>query len=412
MRPVTRTRAHRAITRALEAAWRRRLLPEPPLDPATLIAEAQRRTGLHDFGSGWNSAFEALLGSIREEARLNAIGRTFASGQISQLLRARLHAHELWRRHPEIPERSLAPPVVILGQARSGTTRLQRLLACDPWFLNLRFFESFEPVPPSGGPDWRPIRARSILGLLRSLNPALARIHPASPTAPDEPYGLFGFSFHGAQFEAQWRVPGFARFSQDRDRTPVYAEFKRLLQTIGWRRGDEADRPWLLKAPQFMEDLAPLLAAFPAARLIRLHRDPAAVVASSASLAWNQMMVQSDQADPEWIGRDWLEKSALREAACRRDGAARADVPRIDLDYEAMERDWRGEMRRVYEFLDRPLTPQTEQRMQSYLDRAERQGFRSHSYRLEDFGLKEAEIRSRFDGAEIDRAPSAQPSSG
>ncbi len=410
--PVTPTPAHRAITRALEAAWRRGLLPEPPLDPETLAADAQRSAGLDDFGTGWLPAFEALLRSVREEAALNAIGRTFASGQISQLLRARLRAHELWRRHPEILDHPLAPPVIILGQARSGTTRLQRLLACDPAFLNLRFFESFEPVPPAGRADWRPIQARLVLGLLRSLNPALTQIHPAAATAPDEPYGLFGFSFHGAQFEAQWRVPSFARFSKDRDLTPVYAEFKQLLQTIGWRRGDDAARPWLLKAPQFMEDLAPLLAAFPDARLIRLHRDPVTIIASSASLVWNQMKVQSDEADKEWIGREWLEKTLRREAACRRDLAARPDIPRLVLDYEAMGRDWRGEVRRVYAFLGRLLTPAVEARMQSYLDRAERQGFRRHSYRLADFGLDEAQIRSRLDRIEIGRPSCPQSSSG
>jgi hypothetical protein len=411
MRRVTRPAVHRAVTGALEAAWRRGLLPEPPLDPETLVTEAQRGTGLDDFGTAWRAAFEALLRSLRDEAALNAIGRTFASGQISQLLRARLRAHELWRRHPEILDRPLAPPVIILGQARSGTTRLQRLLACDPGFLNLRFFESFEPVPRLGRADWRPIQARLVLGLLRLLNPALAQIHPAAATAPDEPYGLFGFSFHGAQFEAQWRVPSFARFSKDRDRTPVYAEFKQLLQTIGWWRGDDAARPWLLKAPQFMEDLAPLLAALPDARLIRLHRDPATVVASSASLVWNQMKVQSDEADREWIGREWLEKTARREAACRRDVAAHPDIPRLDLAYEAMG-DWRGEMRRVYAFLARPLTPAIEARMQSYLDRAERQGFRRHSYRPEDFGLDETQIQSRLDMLEISRSPCPQSSNG
>jgi hypothetical protein len=409
---VTRTPAHRAITRALEAAWRRDLLPEPPLDPETLAADAQRSTGLDDFGTGWHPAFATLLRSLRDEAELNAIGRTFASGQISQLLRARLRAHALWRRHPEILDRPLAPPVIILGQARSGTTRLQRLLACDPAFLNLRFFESFEPVPRPGRADWRPIQAHLVLRLLRSLNPALAQIHPAAATAPDEPYGLFGFSLHGAQFEAQWRVPSFARSSLHRDRALVYAEFKQLLQTISWWRADDEARPWLLKAPQFMEDLAPLLAAFPDARLIRLHRDPATVVASSASLVWNQMNVQSDEADKEWIGREWLEKTVRREAACRRDVAAHPDVPRFDLDYKAIERDWRGEMRRVYSFLGRPLRPAIEARMQSYLDRAERQGFRRHSYRLEDFALDEAEIHSRLDAVGISRPPSPQSSSG
>ena len=52
-----------------------------------------------------------------------------------------------------------------------------------------------------------------------------------------------------------------------------------------------------MKAPQFIEDPELLLGAFPDARLIWLERGSADVVASSASLVWNQMLVQSDAAD-------------------------------------------------------------------------------------------------------------------
>ena len=49
----------------------------------------------------------------------------------------RLMVEDLLQKHPEILERRLAPPVVIVGLARSGTTRLHRLLAQDAQFLHL-----------------------------------------------------------------------------------------------------------------------------------------------------------------------------------------------------------------------------------------------------------------------------------
>ncbi len=400
MRGLKRPLAHRAATAALEAAWRSGLVPDPPLAPEALTAAAMKRTGLGDFGEGWRGPFEALLRALDEEAGLNAIGRTIASGQISTILRCRLRAHACWQSHPEILDRPLVPPIVILGHMRSGTTRLQRLLACDPWFLNSRFFETFDPIPPAGL-DLRRARSRLVLAALHAFNPDLAAIHPTSPGAPEEQYGLLAFSFYGAQFDAQWRVPGFTRFWRKRDRMPVYAEFRRLLQTIGWSRGDEPGRPWLLKAPQFMEDLEPLLAIFPGARLLRLHRDPAAIVGSSASLVWNQRIVQSDAVDRNMIGQECLERTKVRESAVSDFLARRPELPRLDIDYADMDADWRREVRRIYDFLDRRLDPQVEARMERQLAGGGK--WRSHRYRLADFGLSETQVRGQLGRDQLGR---------
>src|SRR3546814_7702400 len=85
-----------------------------------------------------------------------------------------------------------------------------------------------------------------------------------------------------------------------------------LLRLTGWLRGEDPAKPWLLKTPQHMLDLPALLRVFPDARIIFTHRDPAAVVGSSCSLAWNQMCLQSDYVDPRWIGREWLRKTELK----------------------------------------------------------------------------------------------------
>jgi hypothetical protein len=167
------------------------------------------------------------------------------------------------------------------------------------------------------------------------------------------------------------------------------------MQTLHWARGG-GDTSWLLKAPQFMEDLDLLLGIFPDARLICLHRDPTEVVASSASLAWHQMRIQSDAADPGWIGREWLRKTARRGQRAGAVRAARPDVPQLDVAFEAVNRDWRAEMRRIYDFLGLELSAPVEAAMAAYLAAAEASGFRGHRYRLADFGLKEEEVRNAF----------------
>jgi len=280
----------RRANKALDALWRSRLAPRPILEPEALAAAALRGKPVGTLGgdNSWREPFELLLQSLREEADLNPLGLAMAHGQIVMMLRARMRATELWRAHPEILERKMPAPVIVLGQMRSGTTRLHRLLASDPRFAHTRFFESLIPVPYGrrpGSRDARRLRARSGLAFMRWLNPQLTRIHPTATSAPEEEFGLFSFSFGSAQFEAQWRVPRFGRWWENADRRPLYREFMALVQTNAWFRGEPPGRTPLLKVPQFLQDLPLVLDLFPDARLICLDRRPDQVVPSSASLS-------------------------------------------------------------------------------------------------------------------------------
>ena len=63
----------------------------------------------------------------------------------------------------------------------------------------------------------------------------------------------------------------------------------------------------------------------------------------------------------------------------------------IDVQYEDMERDWKGTMARVYRFLDLELEPALPG-MESYLDAARALKRQPHHYSLEQFGLSAGEV--------------------
>ena len=230
------------------------------------------------------------------------------------------------------------------------------------------------------------------------LNPEFGVIHPTGTRQPDEEIGLHNVSIFGSAFEAQWRVPSFAAAGEAMDARPVYAEFKQLLQTIAWLRGELGERPWILKVPQLTQDLAAVLEIFPDARLVCLDRPAASLVASSASLVHSQMRVQSDSVDRHWIGREWLRKIALRQ---RRMAAARtgADVPQVDVRFEAMSADALNEVHRVYRALGMVLTPEVERRMARYLAQPGHRKLAGHRYALEDFGLSAGQVEAAMPGS-------------
>lgn len=402
----------RIANRLLSLLWASRLASPPPLTADALEQEAIGQSALEDFGDPWyREPLRILLESLVEEAQLNPVGRMVARIHCRKLLRERLWAAAWFRDHPEIRERPIAAPIVVVGAMRSGTTRLHRLLAADERFAHLKLFETICPVPRPvslnghgphprdivlNGHDPRPKTAARFLGLLHAANPATAIVHPTGPREPEEELGLLVASAWGMKHEAQWRIPAYARWCEQADATPAYVHLADLLRLTGWLRGEDPAKPWLMKTPQHMLDLPALLAVFPDARLVFIHRDPAAVVGSSCSMVWNQMSVQSDTADPAWIGREWMRKTRLKIDRMREARAGLAPGRMIDVHYDEMERDWRAVMARIYRFLDLDMGP-AEPAMATYIARTEaNRAFRSHRYELASFGLDAGEVRERF----------------
>jgi len=396
------------LMRSLKSAWASGLLPPADLCPERLRAQAEKETGLSQDTDGrafFDRQLAVLLPALHQEAHLTDFGRLIAHGSILKVMKERLWFEALMADHPEIDRIELAPPVIVVGSMRSGTTRMQRLLACDPAFSALRLYEAQCPVPgprsiaarASGRPDPRIGQVSRALRLLTSINPAIQNAHPTGPLEVDEELGLNEQSLSGALIEAQRRIPSFARHCEQVDQGPAYTRLHRLLKLRTWFEGTDPSRPYVLKTPQHLQDLAALNATFPNAKLLFLHRDPVELVASGASLAWNQMVIQSDDVDPGWVGREWLHKTEYRLNITK---AVRRHIParnQFDLGFEEVNQDWRCVIARVYQFLGRELTVETLAAMEAYVRRAAAEhGYSRHRYSLQQFGLCPSDVQERL----------------
>lgn len=375
----------------LSKAWGAGALPPADLDIDRLWTTARETTGLADDMDGvfFEDQLGRLLSAIERQAQLTDFGRLIAHGSILKVMQERLRFADLWRWHPEIGDIRLAPPIIIVAPMRSGSTRLQRMLAADPAHDAVQLHQSMAPVPGRGGQKVKRIwQTRAALWLLRSINPNVHAIHPTGPREVDEEVGLLEQSLFGALLEAQRYVPDFARHGEQVDATPAYQRMRELLQLRVWQTGGEPGRPLVLKSPQYQQDLPVVAQIFPGAKYLFLRRDLPTVVASSASLAYHQMAIQSDHVDPHIVGREWLYKTAWRQAvtACARHFIPAGD--QLDIDYAEMEADPEAVMHRIYAFLGRPWGEAAQRAAARYQARAKRRHpFARHRYRLEDFGL-------------------------
>jgi hypothetical protein len=387
--PLAVAPAARLADRAVAAIWRGGITPKPALEPDHLW-----QVGAHGFTTGdeaggrseedcqdFRERLDRLCRALREEAELNALGHTMAYGQLTGAIRKRHALGRLWREQPGLADTPIVPPVIVVGQMRSGTTRVHRLLAADPALSASRFCNSFDPVPRV--PDRRPLKAAIALAIARRINPWLDTLHPFGATRADEEIGWLSAALSPCAYEAQWHIPSFVAWSEARDAAPVYREFARILRTDASTMADTG-RARVLKCPQFAEDLPTLLAEFPGASVVVTRRASQAVLDSTVSMVASQSAFQSPARDPAAIRREWRRKLALREERLEA-ALATHDGPVAHVAFDDLDADWRGAISGVYASLGMALSPAALAGMEREQRIASRSSHHAHGKALDCF---------------------------
>ncbi|MDQ1584873.1 MAG: hypothetical protein QOJ90_520 [Actinomycetota bacterium] len=371
----------------------------PSLDADRLIGVARRRTGYEDLGGGdFREPLEAYVASLNDEATLTTVGRLAARSHLITLLSNRLLMQHWWAQHPEILQQPVTRPWFVTGLPRSGTTLMQHLLALDAKNRSLRFWEAAAPAPP---PDARPTledprieRARRSHRTLDYLAPEANRLHPVAAESPTECVSLLAHSFASLEFGAVHYVPSHVRWCLEADLLPHYEYFKQQLQLLQWRTQQER---WTLKSPAHLLGLDAVLSVFPDARIIWMHRDPAAAVTSHCSLTAVLHSIGSNHVDASAIGaqwsRVWLEGVARAISVRERHGEAAF----FDVAYDDLVRDPERAVDDVYAWADAALTDDARTAIRSHLAGKGRAGG-EHQYQPAQFGLSAEEIRASFGG--------------
>jgi hypothetical protein len=333
-----------------------------------LLDVARAEAGLEDFGEPtFREGLERLVRALRDEARLNVAGEFTLRTLIIRMLKNRLEIEDWYRRHPEIDAEPIERPLIGLGLPRTGSTALSFLLAEDPAARSLRTWESGEPCPPPAtvaGPDPRIARAQEQARILDELAPRMAALVPSTPTGPMECQDLMALDFKSHYFQAFAHVPSYSDWLlDDADLTPTYRYERRALKLLQW--GSPA-RPWRLKCPSHLLFLDHLDRAFPDARFVMTHRDPAEVMVSVADVYAEVGRMFSDDVDLRYLGALNIEQwsLAMQRALAFRDAGHEHRF--FDMDHRAVQRDPIGEVRRLYAWLGEPVTPEFEAGMRRW----------------------------------------------
>jgi hypothetical protein len=359
---------------------------------------ARAAAGLDDFGSRYyREGLERTVEALNTEAELSEMGRVIQHATISNALIQRLKIEGTYAQHPEIDEQVVEGPVFVIGLPRTGTTALSQLVAADPQFRSLRMWESQAPTPPPEAAtqhsDPRIAQAQAGLDMLNEMFPLMKTLYNSEATAATECQDLMGMSFRTFHFDGAVRVPSYLAWLMNCDMRETYTFHRRVLKLLQWHCPPVL---WHLKTPVHMFALDALVEAYPNAKFMWSHRDPAKVMGSVCSLIQYVRSWSSDRDDPEELGAEQLDSwsEAIRRAMDfrKRVGDDRfTDVAFADLQIDPVRT-----LAASYESLGLAVNEGTVRSVERWA-REHRPGSRgAHEYDLAAYGLTAEGVRERF----------------
>ncbi len=362
-------------------------------------APLKRSTRPAADGQDIGTAF-ALIGFVKFSALIRVIPRirTIAVQRIFRLIAIVLASVlmqplSLWqtlRYRRQIEEhRIYESPIFIIGHWRSGTTHLHNLMSQDPQFACVRMAEAIAPTCSlAGGRLFRGLMDRIMSGRRPMDNmrwPMDAPQEDEIGLAKMTPYSWYlQFLFPNDALSIFQHYVLLERASPQK-RSEIQATLRRLLSLASLR---EHGRRLLIKNPVHSARIPMLLALFPNARFIFLHRHPHEVFSSTINFHNKILPLTSLQVvNPSTIKENVL---VLYESLLRRYLRDREMVSAdrlIEVSFTELESQPLETVEKVYRKLAIPGHDQAQQKMKLYLKHVS-------SYEKNDFPpLSQADVQ-------------------
>ena len=378
---------------------------ETDLRPDAVLEEAAKQTGLADFGpEDFRERLGLWLREVDEDPERTGLGRHMLFGDCVRYAASRLRIHDLLKAHPEIRELEIRKPIIVLGLPRSGTTHLVNLIAADSRLRSMPLWEGQEPVArenptrDENDPRWQ--RCQQSWEQMQAASPLIAAMHPMNPGHIHEELELMLPDFSSYNQEWVARVPKWVDYYHAHDQRPHYEYMKTGLQILQWYM--PRDR-WVLKCPQHLEQIGPLLETFPDATFVVTHRDPVSVIQSAATMVCYGARMGYTDTRPDWYLAYWTRRMRELLEASVRDRHLLPAERTIDVLFHEFMADDLAMVERIYAVAGLPMTDEARTEIRAHLEDHQRGKHGRVVYDLrEDFGAEPADVRSGF-GFYLDR---------
>lgn len=240
-----------------------------------IISLGESGAGISDPERHLHPALHALTASLNGDNRLSYRGEAAVQHALIARTRSRLEGIKRIAQFPEIAAETIRAPIFLTGLPRSGASYLQCLFARDGRFRQMRCGEApGYGAAPAKREDGEPHR-----GCAEHL---WGECH-----APMEQ------SYAAAGFFSPYDTPSYFDFLMRRmDIDPAYRVHRRQLQLLQWQA---EPKRWVLNYPGHLIGMDAIIAVYPDARFVMLHRDPLQV---AIAMARTTLALRATRYDP------------------------------------------------------------------------------------------------------------------
>ncbi|MFN8025471.1 MAG: sulfotransferase [Acidimicrobiia bacterium] len=370
-------------------------------DPEGIVRDAQAATGLTKLlDPTVLDRMAAQAAGTEADAGLSAIGRMVVRARLVTLLSSRLRYDDFVTRYPEALEVELEPPVIVVGLPRSGTTHLVNLLAADSRFRSMPWWEVQEPLPIMGdhpgrdGVDPRFKRAYAEWEITKVMAPITTLFHDRPPWSIEEDCELNDLDFCSYTLEWHARVPQWRDHYFGLDQYAHYAFLRQELQVLSFLRGPNR---WVLKTPQHLEQIGPLMATFPDATIAFTLRDPVATFQSAVTMLAYADRTRQDDVAIDALAEYWADRYETLLRAAVRDAHLIPEAQRVDVEFGEFMSDDVAMAVRIIEQSGLEITDTVRQELSDYMAGNPRGKDGKVAYDLRaDFGIDPDAMHERF----------------
>jgi hypothetical protein len=332
-----------------------------------------------------------------EEAQLDDEGAHALTMSLLRLLANRLRMKRDFARHPEINDQEINGPLVVMGVARSGTTKLQKVLAASGDFNFLPYWMNYSWASRTGVPgeplDERIADAEAHCRWYDERSPETKLGHSFEALEPEEEAVLSEGCFVTPTFLGYADIPSYAHWLGAQP-PGIWFEFLRdCLKYLQWQGLASAAKPWLLKSPNYNGSELVILKVFPNARLIMAHRSPLKTLTSMCKLVQCFREAYSDlKPDLPLI----VEHNYHNMAAHLANRRAHPDLALLDIRFEDIVGALPTVLRRIYADAGLTLSEESLARMMRWDKENTAHKLGEFKYSLAELGLDDATIRERM----------------